>query len=68
MFLPKCTECLKFQDELKEVRDELQRLKEGSENLRRENETLQKNSSSLLVTARCEVQRKDDQICELRKE
>lgn len=48
--------CLELYGQLEEVQDELQRLKEENENLRKENETLR------------EIQRIDDQICELRKE
>lgn len=65
---PKCAECSELRDQLKELQEVLQRLKDENASLRKENETLQRNGSSLLVTARCEVQRKDDQIIELRKE
>lgn len=67
MSFPECEKCLEMHGQLKEVQDELQRLKEKSENLRKENETLQRNSSSLLATDLCEIQRIDHQICELLK-
>lgn len=64
-FISKTT---KLDEELKDIQLKLQRLKDENANLQRINEVTERNCSSLLMTAKAEIKRKDEQIHELRKE
>lgn len=66
---------LEIRDQLKEAQEVIRRLQEENENLREQiveykktEGTLEQNASSLLITARAELKRKEQEIRDLRKE
>lgn len=74
-FFKKNADYLELEEQLKECQDVIRQLQEDNTQLREQislhektTGTLETNHSSLLITAKAEIKRKDEQIHELRKE
>lgn len=68
LFIQKTEECLEFQKRLNDVTEEKDKVKIELQELRDELEQVKTNYSSLLLTAKAEIKRKNNQIADIRKQ
>lgn len=66
--LKKCADCAALREKLNDAEEQIKQLKEELAACEKSNGISTTNFSSLVLTARAEVQRKDTRIKELQKE